>query len=200
MSPYQHDAEREWQAKYVQLAQKGNPEAFRWLMEHHQDGIFRFLMGMVGDAEDARDLTQHTFMNVSQKVATLRNPLQFKPWLYRIARNLAYDYLRHQKRKSWLSWEQLEVEGGTFGEDGPEAAVAEADFVRQTLARLPPKLRECFLLFVVGGLSAREIAEMVGIGEASVPTYVSNARTLFKQVYKQQMVELEIDERGTRQP
>lgn len=66
---------------------------------------------------------------------------------------------------------------------GPEEWTAEAELIQLTLAEIPQKAQDCLLLRVIGGFSHQEIADIVGIGETSVSTYISAARRQFRAVY-----------------
>lgn len=93
------------------------------------------------------------------------------------------DYWRG-KQTSCQSWEKIEPEKTTDGFSRLEDCAEKAELISQALAKLPPKYRQCLLLKVVGGLEYAEIAEKVGISEASIGTYISAARRQFRAAYK----------------
>ena len=184
------------QARLVELAQARDSAAFTTLYVLHTTGICGYLLGLVGNEEDAHDLAQQAFLQAWQKLSGLHDVARFTPWLYAIARNLAYDHSRQKKGASWSSWEHLEESQADVSEPGPEDQVAQAELVRLALTTLPPKLRDCLLLQVEGKLSRREIAEVTGLGEKSVSVYLSGARKAFLQAY--QRLEHEQDVPGRR--
>ncbi len=110
MSPTQDDFIDGSNVRTVELAQAGDGEAFTSLVRHFEGGIYGYLAGLVGNDEEAHDLTQDTMLRAWQKLPTLQDVSRFKPWLYSIARNLTYDHLRQRqrrkKRASWQSWER----------------------------------------------------------------------------------------------
>ena len=171
----------------VELAQMRKAEAFTILFQYHRSGVYRYVVSLVGKDEDAHDLTQSTFLKAWERLPTLRDVSRFKAWLYRIARNLTYDHRRRKERVSFQSWESLVEQTIALSKPGPEEVVAQAELVQLALAEVPPHFRECLILQTVG-FSQREIAELVGINEASVRTYVSNARKQLHEAYHQLLI------------
>ena len=169
--------------RMVELAQMRNAEAFTILFQYHRSGVYRYIVSFLGKDEDAHDLTQSTFLKAWERLPTLRDVSKFKAWLYRIARNLMYDCGRREERISFHSWEGLGEHTIAQSKPGPEEVVAQAELVQLALAEVPPHFRECLILQTVG-FSQREIAEIVGINEASVRTYVSNAHRQVREAYQ----------------
>lgn len=166
----------------VKQAQAGDVDAFAHLIQHYEREIYGYLMGMLGNREDAYDFTQQVFIKAWLGLGKLKSASCFKAWLYTIARNLTYDYWRG-KKVLYQSWENLGVDSTVDEICGHEDRVAEAELVHLALAELPLKLRQCLLLGVVGGFSHSEIANVVGICETSVGTYISSARRHFRAIY-----------------
>lgn len=184
-------ASREDTIHLVEQAQAGNTEAFTLLVQKYEREIYGYLIGLLGDHDEACDFAQQVFLKAWLSLTTLNEALYFKTWLYTIARNLTYD---HWRRKKILcqSWETLEVDTITDTMPEPEDQVVNAELVNMALAELSQKLRHCLLLRVVGGFSDHEIARIVGISETSVSTYVCSARRRFRSVYQQLENEQEI--------
>jgi len=167
----------------VKHAQAGNIEAFDILMQNHEREIFGYLVGLLGDREQALDFVQQVFLKAWLNLARLKDAACFKPWLYRIARNLMLDHWRGKKTYC-QSWENIEPDKTTNGLAGLEDCTEKAELISQALARVLPKYRQCLLLKVVGGFQDDEIAEKVGISEASIGTYISAARRQFRAAYQ----------------
>ncbi|MEO8971193.1 MAG: RNA polymerase sigma factor [Ktedonobacteraceae bacterium] len=176
----------------VKRAQAGDVESFAMLVQNHQHEICGYLTGLLGNREDGCDFTQQVFFKAWLNIGTLKNPVCFTAWLRQIARNLIYDYWRGRGKKVlYVSWEDLAENSTAESADGPEDSIAEAELVKLALAELPLKLRRCLLLEAVNGFSHDEIAERVGIGEASVGTYISSARKQFRIIYRRLQSEQE---------
>jgi RNA polymerase sigma-70 factor, ECF subfamily len=175
--------------RLVERARAGDSEAYTVLFCEYELGIYGYLRGLIGNSEDAHDLAQETFFKAWEKVALLQDPSKFKSWLYRIARNLAYDLGRRKKRVVWCSYEEIDEEDSRAIQPGVDEYVAQRELVIQTLAQLPLKYRECLLLQIEGGLSLHQIAEIVEISHESVSTYLCNARRQFRELYRRQETE-----------
>lgn len=96
----------------VERLREGDEEAFAALYEEYQLRIYEYLAGLVGKS-DAYDLLQDTFIKMLTRIGTLQDATKFTSWLFRIARNCAYDHLRRKYRYQVLhvleEFETLEV-------------------------------------------------------------------------------------------
>ena len=174
--------QEEQSSQLVELARLGDAGAFAALFHQYNAPICAYLARMVSNDEAGRDLAQETFLHAWKSLPTLSGELQFKPWLYRIATNLARSHMRHERLVRWLPWAEHEELRQSAG---PEEGVSENECIRQALAQLAPRCRACLLLQVVSGFSQREIAAMLAISEKSVSSYVSRGREQFRQLYRQ---------------
>lgn len=164
----------------VELARQGDASAFTALFHLHNAPLCTYLARLLGDDELGRDIAQETFLRAWTGLQNIKGELQFKPWLYRIATNLARSHMRRARLVRWLPW--IEHEDLLQGA-GPEEGVSEAECIKLALAQLAPQCRACLILQVVGGFSQREIAGMLHISEKSVSSYVSRGREQFRHAY-----------------
>ncbi len=93
----------------------------------------------------------------------------------------------HKTREGKASLKSLEGQGLAeqtiaLSKPGPEEIIAQRELAQLALAEISPHFRECLILQLVG-FSLSEVAELVGINEASVRTYVSSARRQFREAY-----------------
>ena len=178
-------AENRWLAEAVALAKTGNKWAFDRLYQHFYVPISKYLAHMVGDDEEGYDLAQETFLKAWQALPHLHDGLRFHSWLYRIATNTALDHLRRRKFRC-SPWEHTEEDGLSekMWVAGPEEHVAEAEHIRQALARVSLKYRSCLILQLVVNLPQREIAASLKISEKSVSIYVSRGSEQFRLAYQ----------------
>ncbi|MDQ7041426.1 MAG: sigma-70 family RNA polymerase sigma factor [Rhodothermus sp.] len=156
--------------------ERGDTQAFRQLVERHQERIYGYLLGMVRDPEVANDLFQETFLRV---LAALRHERasytrqgRWLAWVLRIARNAALDYLRSRRRWQDVVTPDEESEGTTFWERLPDETPGADEMLEQAelqlqlaacIERLPPEQREVLLLRQEAELTFREIAELTGV-------------------------------------
>jgi len=167
-----HPTDDQLVAAYLE---RGDAQAFRRLVERHQERIYGYLLGMVRDPEVANDLFQETFLRVlaalRQERASYTRQGRWLAWVLRIARNAALDYLRSRRRWQDVMPEDGE-EGGSFWDRLPDEApgadelLEEAELQERLAAcieRLPPEQREVLLLRQEAELTFREIAELTGV-------------------------------------
>jgi RNA polymerase sigma-70 factor (ECF subfamily) len=109
-------------AEYVERLQRGDTEAFAVLVERHQKAIFNLLYRMLGDYDDAAEVSQEAFLSAYRSIKSFRGDSSFSTWLYRIAVNHANTRRKNlalaQQRASLV--ESLE----TVGDGGPDPAEA----------------------------------------------------------------------------
>ena len=167
----------------VERAQAGDEYSFDELFHRYDAKICTYLVRQVG--EDGRDLAQDTFLRAWQKIHTLQKEKNFEAWLYRIAGNLAKDYLRRKSLLQWLPWKEHN-EGSRespFSRNGPEGDYIDQDFLKFASTRIPFNYWQCVILQIVEERSQREIAQLLGINETSVSTYVKRGMQKLRQLY-----------------
>jgi RNA polymerase sigma-70 factor (ECF subfamily) len=143
----------------------GDGKAFDALFARHAPSVKRYLTRLVGNAAQADDLVQATFLSVVRARGRFLRGARFKPWLYAIATNAARDSRRRGRAESV-------TDDGALPEEVAEAALTSdpglEKQVHQALATLPAAQREAIVLHRFEGLSFGEIAEIVGLTESAV--------------------------------
>src|SRR6266571_2983813 len=86
----------------MELARKGDQQAFTQLFESYHGPICTYLAHLVGNDEVGRDLAQETFLRAWKGLPKLQGDIAFRPWLYRIATNVARSYLQRERLMRWL--------------------------------------------------------------------------------------------------
>jgi RNA polymerase sigma-70 factor (ECF subfamily) len=198
MSSSQDDFTHTSDTELVKLAKAGNADAFTLLFQRYNRPVRGYLAGLVGNSEDADDLTQRAFLNAWDKLLTLHEESRFRPWIFTIGRNLAYDYKRLQARSASQSLESFKERNDPVNGINLEDETAVKELVKLALAELPPKYRDCLLLLIKGEFSHDEIAELLKISKTSVSTYICTARRLFRQAYYPLKDEADATEKGDR--
>ncbi len=177
------------EATMVARAQDGDLDAFEYLVNLHQLGLFRFAYRVVQDRGEAEDVVQDTLVMAWRKLPTLTNPDAFKPWLYQVAHRQSVTVLRARARRRT----QLSATGGDLEQyansDGHQqqslngsapAQAAETSAQLRTLdallALLPVEQRECWVLKEVNDLSYPEISTILGIPVSTVRGRIARAR------------------------
>jgi RNA polymerase sigma-70 factor (ECF subfamily) len=176
-------------ADVVALAQDGREAAYRELVRRYERPVFSLVYRMVRDRETAEDLAQDTFVKVLNNVERYRPEFKFSSWLFKIANNVAIDYLRKRQLNtistdgSRHATTAAEVEATSFDVVEPGANALEqmtseelGGAIEQAVGRLRPMYRSCILLRHVEGRSYEEIAQTLDLPLGTVKTYIHRAR------------------------
>ena len=167
----------------VVAARDGDAQAFRILYEELAPSVYRAVLAMVKDVDEAEDVLQDCFVSVHAHLKGFRGDADIRTWVTRIAMNRARDSLRRHKHAP-RSLDRIEQEGGRPLDHMSEMAqqpppVADHGMERQLWAaieRLPDEFRTCFLLREVSDLSYEEIAESLKISVGTVRSRLFRAR------------------------
>jgi RNA polymerase sigma-70 factor, ECF subfamily len=155
----------------VARARRGDPEAFRNIVEEHGRALFRLAFRMTGDSSTAEDVVQEAFMKAHRSLAAFDGRSQVGTWLHRIAANCALDALRKRQRQAPEHFAQQVEELPPSHEPatpspGPDRLAASAEIaaaVERGMAVLTPLERAAFTLRHFEGRSSTEIAEALGL-------------------------------------
>ena len=154
----------------VLAAQRDRAE-FAVLYRHYLDRVYGYCFYLLGDHHDAEDVTERTFVAALAAIERYRDEgATFRSWLFRIAHNELANALRARSRQRAAPLEAV-AEPVPAGESDPAGLLTlaeEARGLRRALERLPVDRRQVVVLRVVDGLSAREIAAVLGRSEGAV--------------------------------
>jgi RNA polymerase sigma-70 factor (ECF subfamily) len=180
-------------ARVLQRAAEGDETAFRWLYRGYRRGVVRLCAAFAAlDADEVEDVVQETFVRAFKRVAQLKEPAAFEPWLYTIARNRALTAIE-KKSNAAKAREELQREDPPPSELVPQALKQEAaaEVVREVIASLPegPEKHTAQLFYVDGELTAREIAEREGVGKSAVTMRLERFRARVKRVLLRRLLE-----------
>lgn len=153
----------------LRAAAKGDPDAWRSLIDQHSGRVFGLIYRQCGDRELAEEISQATFVRVLEKLSTYQEQGKLEPWLFRIALNLLRDEMRRRKRQAVpmdFNTTPPETVGASASEgDAPSdqlEAAEQAELVRQAVRTLPDADRELLNLRYTVGLGYQEIADTLG--------------------------------------
>jgi RNA polymerase sigma-70 factor (ECF subfamily) len=89
----------------IARTRRGKIEAYNILVSRWEKRVFNYLLRLVGQREDAMDLSQEVFLKAYQNLGKLADASRFGPWLFRIAHNEAYSHLRRKRPEAELEAE-----------------------------------------------------------------------------------------------
>lgn len=165
----------------VRKAQSGDEASFNTLYQSYYAQIYRHLLRLVGNHEEASDLAVETFLKAWRGLPGLDDVLRFRSWLFSIATHTGLDFLRKRKG-SISSWECLSEDHLDENAVRFTSHLEERELVELALQEVAPKPLACLLL-QLEGFSLAEIAELMGLEKNSAGTYVSIARNQFRKAY-----------------
>ncbi len=164
---------------------RGDEYAFAELVKTHQDRVFDLVFRMIGDREEALDLSQEIFVSVHGSVARFRGDSRLSTWIFRIARNHCLNRLKYLgRRERGRSTELSDVDEGELASHNDAQPADEQISARETqklvqtaIAELPEEYRLLVVLRDVEGLSYSEIAAITDQPEGTVKSRLHRARS-----------------------
>jgi len=155
---------------------RGDQLAMRMLFGRHRVSLYRWLLRLVGDEALAEDLLSDVFLDVWRQAAAFEARSSVSTWLLAIAR---YKALSARRRRTDAELDEKVASTVADTADDPEVALRKktrAELLRHSVARLSPEHGEVIDLVYFHGKSIKEVAEIVGIAEATVETRMFYAR------------------------
>lgn len=163
----------------------GDQDAFRQLIEMHQDKTYSVCLGYIRNEEDAEDLAQEVFMEVFRSIKKFKGESTLGTWIYRIAVNKSLEQLRRNKtnkRFGFLSSifgneDALENQLNHFEHPGVKLENKErANILLKHMEKLPDNQRTAFQLHKVENMSYQEISQVLNTSLSSVESLMFRAK------------------------
>ena len=188
--------------RLVELAQQGDLHSYDALVTRHRARIFAMIRNMIHQEADAWDLSQEVFIKAWKALPRFEARAQFSTWLYRIAHNTVYDWVRKRKIESAGElndelFDREKIDSSSFttpaGGESPDETMAHGELrekIEAALGKLSPEHREVVVLKDVQGLAYKEIAVVM---ECSIGTVMS--RLFYARQKLQTMLKHEYESR-----
>lgn len=169
-------------------------DAFNELVNRYSDRVYRLAYRLTGDPKDAEEVLQEVFIILVEKLSSFRSEAKFSTWLYRVASNAAYMFLRNSARyrdrnisledyKPYNDYGMIEgVKEKDFSEApdsrllGKEGAL----LINKAIQELPPDYRIVFHMKDVEGMTSKEIAEALSLSVPAVKSRALRARLFLR--------------------
>lgn len=169
--------------KLVEAAQAGDRDALAELVRITHRSVYTQALRLVGNSEDAADVTQDVYLRVVRKLDGFRHEASFTTWLSRVTTNVAMSTLSRRSRR-------IAVEGAQAPEEVPDAStdpaersetIALAARLDALVQALPDGQRKVLVLRDVYGLSTEEVATTMGLTAGAVKVRLFRARERLKE-------------------
>lgn len=143
----------------------GDERAFNTLAEKYKRKIYLTAYRLLGNHEDARDITQEVIIKMYNELKNFRRESSIYTWIYRITTNLSLNELKKRKIRNFFDYD--EVEEWLFKDEtqSPELSYRENELsnkIQEAISKLPDKQKTVFTLRYYDGLSYEEISEILG--------------------------------------
>ena len=161
----------------VVLAIKGDSKAFEQLVFRYEKPIFIYTKRFLNQKESAEDVTQETFIKIYRSLKNFDPEYKFKTWIYTVATNTVYDWLRKAKKsKELFIIDDPDNSFETIDEDASYNKIEDKELIDNALKNIKPVYQSVIVLFYRDGLLYEEIAEVLRVPVNTLKTYMSRAK------------------------
>lgn len=180
----------------VQAIQSGQIDRFPELVQRYERALYNFGLKMCGEAQDAEDVVQDTFLNVFRYLKGFRYETQFKNWLYRIATSTCIKKRRRSKfapdrelsLEDFLPQDEASIENHTPAWSRlPLDQVLNEELgrtLKNAILELPEKYRVVLVLRDIEGFSTEESAQILNLSPANIKVRLHRARLFLREELK----------------
>jgi RNA polymerase sigma-70 factor, ECF subfamily len=170
----------------VSRCQQGDMASFTTLVTRYRGRVYSLIYQMVRHEAESWDLSQETFVKAWRALPKFEGNSAFFTWLYRIAHNTAYDFLRSKKNQPLLEFDDITAGSIAVGavttphqDESPDERLMHSELgkkIQSALAQLSPDHRAVVVLKEIDGLSYQEIAKALNCTEGTVMSRLFYAR------------------------
>lgn len=169
----------------IQRCASGDESAYAELLAEHQRMVIQLAVNLLGDRDEALDLSQDVFLRVFRTIQRFRGQSSLRTWIYRIAVNQARNRQRFWRRRHRADQISLDVHIAAHGEPpstrvaGPDRVLAQKELasrLEHALDHLPFDQRTVIVLREMDGLNYEEIAFSLGVAVGTVKSRLTRAR------------------------
>ena len=176
----------------IEKSKNGNEGAFNILVNKYHPRVYASLFSFTKSKEDSEDLSQQTFIKVWQQLNSFRGESAFFTWVYRIAINLAKNYVSsagYKKQKISSSIEHFEIDVSSF--DDLESIVIHEQSIKEInnfIITMPESLKTAFTMREVEGKSYEEISDITNTPIGTVRSRIYRARESIIEYMQKELI------------
>ena len=174
----------------IRMAQAGDIRAFERLVKLYQQRVISLVYRIVGNPEDARDVAQVIFIRVYRFLSQYRNEKRFFTWLYRIAINASYDFLKKKNRYRSVPLEDVPTNAPVLIDMGKGTSGEINEKICELAETLSTPQKSAFILREVEGFSNKEIARIMKCPEGTIRSHLHHARKQLRNLLEKHYPEL----------
>lgn len=161
----------------INAVKHGDLAALEQVILYYQKPIFNHIYRFTSQKDDAADLTQETFIKLYKNRKFIDPDLNFRAWLYKIATNTVYDWLKKKKRHSEILFaEEDEIETNVSEAAYYSIETAELMDIEMALEKIKPQYKNVLILYYQQGFDYKEIAEILSTPIGTVKTLMHRAK------------------------
>lgn len=166
----------------------GSEDAIEEIVMKYQKQIYAFIYRIINNIEEAKDLTQKTFIKAIAGMRVFRQEASFKTWLYQIAKNTSLNHIKQDRH------EEVELEDSIIlNQTGALSAIIEKEkkeHIKRGLDELPERQKLAVILRVYEDMSCSETANVMGCSEGAVKAHYHNGVKRLKEIFKEKGYEI----------
>ena len=176
---------KEQEKDFVVRCQNGDKGAMETLMRHYQQWVYNIAYGMLGNPEDASDMTQDVFLWLWENIGQFQFRSRFSTWLYRIVTNRCVNVKEQKKRRKTEPTEiddsQPWVPVDTATPEQSMLLAEQREILQKALAEMRQDYRKILILREMQDLSYEELAEVIGCSVGRVKSKLHEARKVLRK-------------------
>ena len=176
----------------IKQSKCGSVDSFEQLIEDNRKKVYNIALRMLGNPEDANDVTQEVFLRVFKSMRGFKEQSSFSTWIYRITKNVCLDEIRKKKKNNLVYIDkQIEYGDGQVTmqledeRETPEEAAERTELslrVREAIAMLPEQHRILIVLRDIQNFSYDEIADILKCPDGTVKSRINRARSALREI------------------
>jgi RNA polymerase sigma-70 factor (ECF subfamily) len=172
----------------IERCQKGSAKAFEMIVNRYTKQSYSIALGLVGNHDDALDLSQEAFVRAYNNIGKLRKSSRFFPWFYQILKNLCFTHLKRKRIRQTSSLYNpdgnmipISAEGDWFVPDAVMERDETKDKVWKAISKLSDKHREVIVLRHFENFTYEQISAALHCSKGSVMSRLYHARKKLKK-------------------